>query len=498
MAYLNGNKVFLYGERTVDANLTTKTIKQNGTYNASSDNADGYSSVTVDVTSTEVKNINYIFKENMFYARVVDFKGNILKEQWLNDGETFILPEPLVYEGLVFDGWSSSSQLTKTTINGKTQYSIVIHKDLMVGALYHTSSGKDELDIELTPVTGLDVDISTRHATIYWGDGTSDTTSDPSINYISFTHTYESYGKYTIYIDYSDNNSTFNFNYNNKFQMSFILKSFRPSERSTFPSIESSYNMEYLCVSKNSGTIGTMKYCFNLKTLILPPNQINSPNIMESKIINYVIPYNITSLSFVQNTSIDFLCIPNSITALYFNLVVELNSLYRISLPSNLTKYQNSMNYCRNLIGKIIFPSSMTTITGNLQYLTNNVIIIANHNISLPSNHLQNSTGLIEFQQNNTTDIQINSSVFNNCSNLLKVKFGPVSSIASSAFGYCSKCQFFDFTECTSVPTLANANAFNGTNAGSKILVPSSLYNQWITETNWSSLASRIVPVDNA
>lgn len=433
-----------------------------------------------------------INKDTMFYARVVDFKNNILKEQWLNDGETFILPEPLVYEGLVFDGWSSSSQLTETTINGKTQYSIVIHKDLMAGTLYHTSSGNDELDIELTSITGLDVDINVKNATIYWGDGTSDTVSYSPIN---FTHTYENYGKYTIYINYSDNSSTFNFNLNSNFQMSFILKNFRASERPTFPSIESSYNMEYLCVSKNSGTIGTMRNCFNLKTLILPPNQINSPNILGSKIINYVIPYNVASLNFIQQTSIDFLCIPNNITTLMFNLATELCSLYRISLPTSLTTYQNSFNYCRGLSGKIIFPNSMTTISGNLQYLTNDVIIIANHNISLPSSHLQNSTGLIEFQQNNTTDIQINSSVFSSCSNLLKVKFGPVSSIASNAFAYCSKCQFFDFTECTSIPTLANANAFNGTNANSKILVPSSLYNQWITETNWSSLASRIVAV---
>lgn len=35
--------------------LVTKTITQNGTYNASSDNADGYSQVTVNVSSTGVQ-----------------------------------------------------------------------------------------------------------------------------------------------------------------------------------------------------------------------------------------------------------------------------------------------------------------------------------------------------------------------------------------------------------------------------------------------------------
>lgn len=35
---------------TIEPTLTTKNITQNGTYNASSDNADGYSSVTVNVS----------------------------------------------------------------------------------------------------------------------------------------------------------------------------------------------------------------------------------------------------------------------------------------------------------------------------------------------------------------------------------------------------------------------------------------------------------------
>lgn len=39
------------------AELTTKTITQNGTYNASSDNADGYSSVTVNVSGGSSKNV---------------------------------------------------------------------------------------------------------------------------------------------------------------------------------------------------------------------------------------------------------------------------------------------------------------------------------------------------------------------------------------------------------------------------------------------------------
>ena len=38
----------------VEPNLTTKSITQNGTYNASSDNADGYSSVTVETSGVDI------------------------------------------------------------------------------------------------------------------------------------------------------------------------------------------------------------------------------------------------------------------------------------------------------------------------------------------------------------------------------------------------------------------------------------------------------------
>ena len=53
----------------------------------------------------------------------------------------------------------------------------------------------------------------------------------------------------------------------------------------------------------------------------------------------------------------------------------------------------------------------------------------------------------------------------------------------------------FDFRRSTSVPTLANVNAF-GTNASSsnrEIIVPDSLYDTWKSTSRWNSTTNNIV-----
>jgi hypothetical protein len=51
----------------------------------------------------------------------------------------------------------------------------------------------------------------------------------------------------------------------------------------------------------------------------------------------------------------------------------------------------------------------------------------------------------------------------------------------------------FDFSALEAVPTLENTNAFSGTLATSKIIVPDALYDDWKAATNWSTYADRIV-----
>ena len=71
-----------------------------------------------------------------------------------------------------------------------------------------------------------------------------------------------------------------------------------------------------------------------------------------------------------------------------------------------------------------------------------------------------------------------------------------VTSIGTYAFFNCHGLRLMDFSSATSVPTLSNTNALNGTSNDMKILVPANLYNTWKAATNWSTYANRIVAVN--
>lgn len=99
--------------------------------------------------------------------------------------------------------------------------------------------------------------------------------------------------------------------------------------------------------------------------------------------------------------------------------------------------------------------------------------------------------GRIWAQQSN-----IATAVFANCGGLSSFRVSSgVTSIAANAFLNCSGIKFYDFTEHTAVPTLANANAFSGIAADCEIRVPASLVDTWKAATNWSTYADQIVGV---
>jgi hypothetical protein len=90
----------------------------------------------------------------------------------------------------------------------------------------------------------------------------------------------------------------------------------------------------------------------------------------------------------------------------------------------------------------------------------------------------------------------IENTAFYGCGSLKSIIIPKnVATIGSGVFSTCYGMKFYDFTQHTSVPTLANSNAFYGIPSDCEIRVPASLYNEWKSATNWSSLASKIVAV---
>ena len=88
----------------------------------------------------------------------------------------------------------------------------------------------------------------------------------------------------------------------------------------------------------------------------------------------------------------------------------------------------------------------------------------------------------------------IDTYAFRNCYSLASVSIpSSVTSIGNYALQDCQGMAIYDFTKHTSVPTLANVNAFAYIPSDCKIKVPSSLLEEWKAATNWSTYASKIV-----
>ena len=94
---------------------------------------------------------------------------------------------------------------------------------------------------------------------------------------------------------------------------------------------------------------------------------------------------------------------------------------------------------------------------------------------------------------------RISMSAFQGCSNLAFVRLTSVQSMAGYAFSGCNKLSVLDLQSCSSIPTIGGG-IFNNTPISKStylgyygsIYVPTSLYNDFITNTNWTRYAQRI------
>ena len=90
----------------------------------------------------------------------------------------------------------------------------------------------------------------------------------------------------------------------------------------------------------------------------------------------------------------------------------------------------------------------------------------------------------------------IDNFAFNNCHSLASITIPTgVTSIGVSTFDSCYGMRYYDFSACTAIPSLSNTNAFKNIPSDCQMLIPSALYNNWETATNWATYASKMVSV---
>ena len=464
------------------------------------------------------------------------------------------LPENPTHAGLTSQGWNWTLSDAKTHVTTYTKLDIgqMYITDDGKTRIYITLTNDD--------LAGLNLGICVNGSvTVDWGDTTSETVTGSSLTTIINTpHTYSQAGDYIIKITCNTgNNFSFkgvasNSSTSSKvdisgsrvlFKTNNISNSITVSQTLYFSinkielgsgittlqtaAFRENYGLKTITLPNtlidisSSYASGTFYYCYNLKALILPNQLTSTSQYLVGNcysLVKIVFPDNITigSSACYLCTALKSLVIPKGSTNLS-QVCNRCYSLESIVIPNTVTTLSSTFQQCQAL--KEVHAKNVTTLsyyTFQLCYSLETVEL-SNNLSSVSSGEFTSCNSLFSISNlNNITSLGQN--MFGQCYNLQNYIPSTITTIPSSAyssnyavsvfnipstvtsieaqaFQNCFKANF-DFSNHTSIPTLANSNAFSGCKG--KIIVPDSLYTTWIAASNWSALSSQIVKASEA
>jgi hypothetical protein len=312
---------------------------------------------------------------------------------------------------------------------------------VIVGATYITDDGKTRIYITLqegrtSPMLGVCVNGT---VTVDWGDGTepdvltgtSVATSSPI--YVKWTpnHEYAKAGDYVISLSVDGTMAFYGSNTSNV--GSSIIRHASEADRRN-----NTYQTAVKKIEIGNGVpkISMLAFCYfySLASITIPDGVTS-----------------IDKIAFQSCFSLASVVFPNGITSFDNNVLSYCHTLKSVSIPKSVKTISNAMfNYCYSL-SKISITEGVTTIDQN---------------------------------------------AFIYCHSLVNIKIpGSVTSIGSYAFNGCYGARYYDFSACTSVPTLGATSAFQSISDDCQMLIPSALFDEWSTATNWATYASYMVAV---
>ena len=174
---------------------------------------------------------------------------------------------------------------------------------------------------------------------------------------------------------------------------------------------------------------------------------------------------------------------------------VYCNMLQAVEIGRNVTSIGSYAFYHCESLSSIVIPNGVTSISNYAfqDCYSLSSIVIPNGVTSIGSSTFQNCYSLssIVIPESVTS---IGNSAFYHCYSLSSIVIpNGVTSIGSSTFQNCYGMAFYDFSQCTSVPTLGGTSVFSNIPSDCKIVVPDNLYDTWTAATNWSTHASKMV-----
>ena len=281
----------------------------NGTNTITPDEGyDGLSSVdvTVDVASGgggggDIGGVSFI-----------DYDGTIVETWALSDlASKTELPTPPAHDRLVFQQWNWTLDDIKTA-----------NAEMVVGALYTTTSGLTEFHIRVTKASGLAITCN-MVGNKNWGDGTEDALT---------SHTYTNYGDYIITCD--GNTIVAKVMGDTGVVQQTLLRIFIPNSVTTIRA-QTFYNcraLQSISIPNSVTGIGDNAFynCYALQSISIP-NGVTS--IGEEAFYNC---YALLSIS-----------IPNGVTSIRYGTFYNCYTLQSISIPNSATSIgRGAFSYC--------------------------------------------------------------------------------------------------------------------------------------------------------
>ena len=444
-----------------EAVLIDKSVSSNGTYNASSDSADGYKKVVVNVPNSyaagdegkvvsngalvaqgsDTVNQNGLVDTTLISALTVnvsggggvtpapvkqvnfiDYDGTILYSYTAQEANALTaLPANPSHSGLTAQGWNW------TLAQIKAQLTAMPDAPVWVGQMYITQSGDTEIDVHfpdaarLSPILTIAVNGT---VTVDWGDNTTaDTVTGSSLTTrLDVPHTYAAIGDYTIKVHVTSGNFTF---------------------------------------------YGSSSYT------LLRKNTTQNENMVYANCVQAVrLGSGVTSIgtsAFQNCCSLASVTIPSDVTSIGNSAFFDCYSLASVTIPSDVTSIGNSAFYYCYSLASVTIPSGVTSIGSSAFYYC-----YTQASVTIPSG----VTSILTY-------------AFYCCYSLASVTIpSDVTSIGNSAFAGCYGIAGYHVKP-TSPPTLGTT-PFNNIVSDCVIYVPSAKVNDYKGATGWSAYASYI------
>ena len=461
-----------------------------------------------------------VIKDVMF----MDYDGTVVASY---DAADFIanvdtLPTPPSHDGLTFQEWNWTLADIKTELQTGSGA-------CCIGANYTTTDGKTHFFIDLTAK-----DYSKRVQiyfqkydsvvlTVDWGDGTTSTTT--SSTYLR--HLYSDYGEYDVTVQCTSN---WAFNAGSEGMRTipvndsdctgqyythacFFLKELRFGTTghisySSYNLFRNQQGLKAIAVHKN--TFYNDNQPMNLSTLF-----------QYSGVKFFTIPSPLASVTTTHNTPMSnwFVGCKDLITVSYpkgFKYLLAnpfTNSGIRFLFFPSMTTWDCKASYCQfqycEMLERVAmkFDSFTTTSStgGNSMFMyCYNIKHISLDKMCFssakPTRYLCYLNVALQGEITlPSTFTQFTGEEFSQCMSVTKyTMLGDITKVgvtSGNVFSANTSCLEWDFTHCTSVPTLYNTNCFGTIRSTAKIKVPAALEASWKAASGWSTYASYIVGV---